>query len=122
MCTFKSDVVTDEGDRTTEQSRPPPSSSTVVVRLTSPTVKIQEVGSSVNFSCQAQSVMTTRRLPITWSKDGGQLPQGRSLVDDFRGILLITNLQMSDSGKYICETTDGVSTAQAIATLKVPGE
>lgn len=121
--TFELGIVSAGTGSTTEDPViPPPPNSTVIVRITSPTFKIQEVGSSVNFSCQAQSVMTTQRLPITWTKVGGPLPQGRSQVDNWSGILLITNLQMSDSGKYICETMDGVSTAQAIATLKVPGE
>ncbi|XP_049885171.1 basement membrane-specific heparan sulfate proteoglycan core protein-like isoform X3 [Pectinophora gossypiella] len=102
-------------------ARPPPPEPTIVVRITSPTIKIEEVGSSVNFTCQAQSRMTASRLPVQWTKDGGELPQGRSQVDARSGLLLITNLQLSDSGKYICQTSDGISTAQAIATLKVPG-
>ncbi|RVE42173.1 hypothetical protein evm_013174 [Chilo suppressalis] len=102
-------------------SRPPPPRPTVMVTITSPTIKIQEVGSSVNFTCQAESRMTRAGLPITWSKVDGYLPQGRTIVDDQMGMLLITNLQVSDSGKYVCQTNDGISTAQAYATLKVPG-
>lgn len=121
--TFKPDIVSGEPSGTTEgPPRPPLPDSTVMVRITSPTYKIQEVGSSVNFSCVAQSIMTNRRVPITWTKAGGSLPQDRSQVDNRRGLLLITNLQMSDSGKYICDTLDGVSTGQGIATLKVPSE
>ncbi|CAH0716594.1 unnamed protein product, partial [Brenthis ino] len=106
-------------DTTTMRPEPPPQS-TVVVKIVSPTIKIQKVGSTVNFTCEAQSPMTPTRLPVNWYKIDGYLPQGRSQVDRRRGLLLITNLQVSDSGKYICETSDGISTAQAIATLKVP--
>lgn len=105
----------------TTSMRPEPPRSTVRVKIVSPTIKIQKVGSTVNFTCEAQSRMTPRRLPVNWYKVDGNLPQGRSTVDERRGLLLITNLQVSDSGKYICETTDGMSTEQAIATLKVPG-
>ncbi|XP_028173989.1 basement membrane-specific heparan sulfate proteoglycan core protein isoform X3 [Ostrinia furnacalis] len=102
-------------------TRPPPPRTTVVVQITSPTIKIQEVGSSVNFTCQAQSRMTSGNLPVRWSKADGYLPQGRTQIDGRSGMLLITNLQVSDSGKYICQTSDGLSTAQAEAVLKVPG-
>ncbi|XP_037299981.1 basement membrane-specific heparan sulfate proteoglycan core protein isoform X7 [Manduca sexta] len=105
----------------TPEPRPPVPQTTVVVTITSPTIKIQEVGSSVNFTCEAYSRMTRNPLRVKWSKVAGQLPLGRSTVDELAGLLLITNLQISDSGQYVCETNDGVSTAQAIATLKVPG-
>ncbi|XP_045509969.1 basement membrane-specific heparan sulfate proteoglycan core protein isoform X5 [Colias croceus] len=116
------DCSTVEGDSSVDQTtRPPLPQSTVVVRITSPTIKIQELGSTVNFTCQARSRMVQRPLQISWSKADGYLPQDRIQIDQTNGILLITNLQISDSGKYICQTSDGISTAQAIATLKVPG-
>lgn len=102
-------------------TRLPPPQSSVVVKISLPTIKIQEVGSTVNFTCQAQSRMARSNLKINWYKADGNLPQDRTQIDERTGLLLITNLQVSDSGKYICETSDGFSTAQAIATLKVPG-
>ncbi|KAJ0183614.1 hypothetical protein K1T71_000037 [Dendrolimus kikuchii] len=109
----------DSSYTTTTQRTPMPP--TVVVKITSPTIRIQEVGSSVNFTCEAQSRMTSNPLRITWNKVDGVLPQGRSYVDEAYGILFITQLQISDSGQYVCTTTDGVSSGQAVATLKVPG-
>ncbi|XP_069364956.1 basement membrane-specific heparan sulfate proteoglycan core protein isoform X5 [Maniola hyperantus] len=102
-------------------TRGPPTQSTVVVRIRQPKIQIQEVGGTVNFTCQARSRMVRVPLQINWYKADGYLPQGRSQVDPTTGLLLITNLQVSDSGKYICQTTDGISTEQDIATLKVPG-
>ncbi|KAJ8737484.1 hypothetical protein PYW08_000079 [Mythimna loreyi] len=117
------DCSTIGGDSSVTEPPPntPPPEPTVVVQITSPTIKIQEVGSSVNFTCQAQSINSRIRLPVRWTKSDGELPLDRIQVDQNVGLLLITNLQVSDSGKYICETSDGINTAQAIATLKVPG-
>lgn len=122
---FGTDVTKLSGDSSKQDNgttRPPPPRTTVVVQITSPTIKIQEVGSSVNFTCQAQSRMTRGNLPVQWSKADGYLPQGRTQIDGRSGMLLITNLQISDSGVYICQTSDGISTARAEATLKVPGK
>ncbi|KAL0852381.1 hypothetical protein ABMA28_000578 [Loxostege sticticalis] len=114
-------ILGDSSKQDNGTTRPPPPRTTVVVQITSPTIKIQEVGSSVNFTCQAQSRMTRGNLPVQWSKADGYLPQGRTQIDGRSGMLLITNLQISDSGVYICQTSDGISTARAEATLKVPG-
>ena len=40
---------------------------------------------------------------ISWRKQGGQLPVGRSR--QINGALVITNLQQSDAGNYICTAT-----------------
>ena len=40
---------------------------------------------------------------ISWRKQGGQLPVGRS--QQINGALVITNLQQSDAGNYICTAT-----------------
>ena len=40
---------------------------------------------------------------ISWRKHGGQLPVGRSR--QINGALVITNLQQSDAGNYICTAT-----------------
>ncbi|XP_072931305.1 basement membrane-specific heparan sulfate proteoglycan core protein [Epargyreus clarus] len=111
----------EKGNEISTTTRPPPPSSTVDVRIINKSFVIQEVGSSVNFTCQASSLMTPTRLNVTWYKENGHLPQDRAQVDQRIGLLLITNLQVSDSGVYICQTTDGISTKQVKATLKVPG-
>ena len=51
---------------------------------------------------------------ISWTKQGGQLPVGRS--QQINGALMITNLQESDVGNYICTVT-GVSVFRDIETV-----
>ncbi|XP_045489882.1 basement membrane-specific heparan sulfate proteoglycan core protein isoform X8 [Pieris rapae] len=116
------DCSTVGGENSDDQTtRPVPPQSTVTVTITSPTIKIEEVGSTVNFTCMAQSVNVRGPLIVNWYKSDGELPQDRTQFDQDSGMLRITNLQVSDSGRYICQTSDGVSTNQAFATLKVPG-
>ncbi|XP_044164992.1 netrin receptor DCC-like isoform X2 [Acropora millepora] len=55
---------------------------------------------------------------ISWRKQGGQLPVGRS--QQINGALVITNLQQSDAGNYICTATSaGVFDVEAVTTLEI---
>ncbi|XP_048488585.1 basement membrane-specific heparan sulfate proteoglycan core protein isoform X3 [Plutella xylostella] len=102
-------------------TRPPPPQSTVTVRITSPTIKIQDVGGSVNFTCQAQSRYSNAPVPVTWKKADGYLPLDRTYIDEQAGLLRISNVQVSDSGRYICYAYGGISMEEASVTLRVPG-
>lgn len=108
----------DQNNILTTTSSPPPHS-TVSVRITSPTIKIQEIGNTVNFTCEAYTRNSRRPIHVRWSKLGGHLPLDRTYESN--GVLIISNLEESDSGVYICQATDGVSTNQDTVTLKVPG-
>lgn len=102
---------------------PPPARSTVTVRiLNRDIIRIEEVGSSVNFTCRAKSRIRNTPLQITWSKEDGNLPYDRVYADPYSGLLRITNLQVSDSGVYVCQSSDGISTGSESVTLKVPGK
>ncbi|XP_067018278.1 peroxidasin homolog isoform X2 [Acropora muricata] len=55
---------------------------------------------------------------ISWRKQGGQLPVGRSR--EINGALIITNLQQSDAGNYICTATSAyVFNVEAVTTLEI---
>lgn len=54
---------------------------------------------------------------VHWSKDGSSLPE--TAIDDGRGFLIITNLKVSDSGRYICEAQDGYSIVTKDITVTV---
>ncbi|XP_067017787.1 uncharacterized protein [Acropora muricata] len=55
---------------------------------------------------------------MSWRKQGGQLPVGRS--HQINGALVITNLQQSDAGNYICTATSAsVFGVEAVTALEI---
>ncbi|XP_015770842.1 PREDICTED: peroxidasin homolog [Acropora digitifera] len=73
------------------------------------------LSSAVRLNCSA----TGDPQPIiSWRKQGGQLPVGRS--QHINGALVITNLQQSDAGNYICTATSaGVFDVETVTTLEI---
>ncbi|XP_067017564.1 uncharacterized protein [Acropora muricata] len=73
------------------------------------------LSSTVRLNCSA----TGEPQPIiSWRKQGGQLPVGRS--QQINGALVITNLQQSDAGNYICTATSAsVFDVEAVTTLEI---
>ena len=71
--------------------------------------------SAVRLNCSA----TGDPQPIvSWRKQGGQLPVGRS--QHINGALVITNLQQSDAGNYICTATSAsVFDVEAVTALEI---
>lgn len=56
---------------------------------------------------------------VKWSKASGPLPN--RAVDDDRGHLIITDVRITDSGRYICEASDGHSIVTSSVDLTVGG-
>ena len=56
---------------------------------------------------------------ISWRKQGGQLPAGRS--QQINGALVITNLQQIDAGNYICTATSisVLRDVETVSTLEI---
>nr|CAH7733355.1 unnamed protein product [Callosobruchus chinensis] len=80
-------------------------------------IGIYEVGSTVRYTCSAKSQYSPRTVQVHWSKDGSNLPS--RAIDDGRGLLVITNLKVTDSGRYICEASDGYTIATSSVNLNV---
>ena len=100
---------------------PPDQPPTISVTISEPTIAILEVGKTAEFKCNARS-LTGRPVITSWSKEGGDLPYGRSR-DDGQGLLIITSVRVADSGTYVCTATDSVyGVAQRRAVLTVGGE
>lgn len=57
---------------------------------------------------------------IKWMKDGGLLPE--RAIDDGRGILVITDVKITDAGRYLCQASDGVSIVVEAYNLQVEGK
>lgn len=56
---------------------------------------------------------------MQWSKDGGYLSP--SVIDDGRGILVITNIREQDAGSYICQADNGYVVVTKHITINVGG-
>nr|CAD7195790.1 unnamed protein product [Timema douglasi] len=91
---------------TTTTLRPPPPP-TISISVSEPTIQIVDVGS-------------TRPVTLQWSKEGGELPRDRA-IDDRQGVLVITDVRVSDSGTYICAASDGLTIVTERAVLTVGG-
>ena len=65
-----------------------------------PSKKLASVGKTLTLNCSASG---DPQPIISWKKQGGQLPVGRS--EQRNGQLVITGLQLNDAGNYICVAT-----------------
>ncbi|KAG5900605.1 hypothetical protein JTB14_017460 [Gonioctena quinquepunctata] len=113
QCEFGPDVIPTTTEDSQTVTPPPP---TIQVTIQVPTIGIYAVGSTVRYNCSARSRVTPRSN-IIWRKADGELPS--RAIDNGRGILVITNLKISDSGRYICEANDGYSIVTSSVNLNV---
>lgn len=99
------------------KSTTPPPPLSMEITIVAPVIEIYKVGSTVRFNCSARSLLGRRPVSVQWTKDGASLPA--HAIDDGRGILVITNLRVSDSGRYICEAFDGYTVESKDITVTV---
>ena len=80
-----------------------------------PSKIVSMLSSTVKLNCNA----TGDPQPIiSWRKQGGQLPVGRS--QQINGALVITNLQQSDAGNYICTAASAsVFFIETVSSLEI---
>ncbi|XP_076237238.1 basement membrane-specific heparan sulfate proteoglycan core protein-like isoform X3 [Calliopsis andreniformis] len=91
----------------------------ILVYIEGPEFQIVEAGTTVRYHCSGRS-LDNGSLRIQWEKEGGELPSGRFVVDN-RGLLIIRDVRVSDSGIYVCQVSDGVFVAIKNITLAVGG-
>ncbi|XP_028137681.2 basement membrane-specific heparan sulfate proteoglycan core protein isoform X7 [Diabrotica virgifera virgifera] len=90
---------------------------TIEVTIEDTNIGIYEVGSSVRYNCSAKSRFVVRPVRINWRKADGDLPS--RAIDDGNGLLVITDLRVSDSGRYICEASDDYTIVTSSVDLNV---
>ncbi|XP_074627718.1 obscurin-like isoform X2 [Acropora palmata] len=80
-----------------------------------PSKIVSMLNSTVRLNCSATGDPQTI---ISWRKQGGQLPVGRS--QQINGALVITNLQQSDAGSYICTAASAsVFILETVTSLQI---
>ncbi|KAJ8967223.1 hypothetical protein NQ314_003001, partial [Rhamnusium bicolor] len=94
-----------------------PQPTTIFIEIQQHNIGIYEVGSTVRYNCTARSQIAPSTVRVQWRKDGGELPP--YAIDDGRGLLVITNLKVTDSGRYVCEAYDGYSIVTSSVDLNV---
>ncbi|CAG9863069.1 unnamed protein product [Phyllotreta striolata] len=105
-------ITTEYPDTTTVTNEP-----TIEVTIEDTNIGIYEVGGTVRFNCSARSRIAPVPMRIFWRKADGDLP--RQAIDDGAGLLVITNLRVSDSGRYVCEASDGHTIVTSSVNLNV---
>ncbi|XP_062558821.1 basement membrane-specific heparan sulfate proteoglycan core protein isoform X3 [Armigeres subalbatus] len=94
---------------------PPP---VIEVIVASPTIHIVEVGRQVQLGCTARYTVSKRPIEVRWNRQNGQLPN-RAYIQS--GTLIITDVQISDSGVYVCQAGSGPETTYQQVTVSVEG-
>uniref|UniRef100_A0AAG5CPX2 Basement membrane-specific heparan sulfate proteoglycan core protein n=1 Tax=Anopheles atroparvus TaxID=41427 RepID=A0AAG5CPX2_ANOAO len=92
-------------DNQYEPPRPePPENPVIEVVIDAPSIKIVEIGQEFRADCRARHILTQRPIEVQWTKKIGRMPD-QSYTD--RGTLVITNIQITDGGSYVCQATSG---------------
>uniref|UniRef100_A0A336LPI6 CSON010513 protein n=1 Tax=Culicoides sonorensis TaxID=179676 RepID=A0A336LPI6_CULSO len=106
------------GDRCQNPERPPiptrypPYQPNIRVTIREPKIQIVEKGEQITLTCSGYYIIERTQLPIRWYKEGGSL-SSRAYQDQYT--LYIKNIQIDDSGVYVCEATkDGESVSQKV--------
>ena len=74
-------------------------------------------GGTLKVNCSA---VGDPKPVISWRKEGGQLPAGRTAVTD--GSLSVTSLTEADAGVYVCVATSaGIATTETPVLVRVSG-
>ena len=83
----------------------------------SPAKLIARLGDTLSLNCSATG---DPQPVISWKKQGGQLPVGRS--QQTSSGLVLKNVRLIDAGNYICVATSaGVFDVETVTSLEVKG-
>ena len=91
----------------------------IVITMSEPTIQIVQIGQTVKFDCNARPRFdVSGPVRLSWAREVGELPSGRAR-DEGNGVLIITQVQTSDSGSYVCTATAGQYVVTSTTELTV---
>ncbi|XP_035902063.1 basement membrane-specific heparan sulfate proteoglycan core protein isoform X6 [Anopheles stephensi] len=94
----------------------PPRNPVIEISVSVPSIKIVEVGDDFRANCKAYHVITKNPIDVQWTRMNGRLPE-RAYID--RGTLVITNIQITDGGSYVCKAGSGTEVVYSQITINV---
>ncbi|XP_053672067.1 basement membrane-specific heparan sulfate proteoglycan core protein [Anopheles nili] len=97
----------------------PPRDPVIEVVINVPTIKIVEIGDEFRADCQAHHVVSKIPIDVQWTRVNGRLPE-RAYTD--RGTLIITNVQITDGGSYVCKAGSGADLVRKEVTISVTAQ
>ncbi|XP_022805447.1 uncharacterized protein LOC111342612 isoform X2 [Stylophora pistillata] len=83
--------------------------------VTPPTKVIEIISYNITVPCKASGDPQPK---ITWVKENGELPVGRSQVSE-DGTLKILNSKKEDAGRYVCTAASNQVIAKAVSTVEL---
>ena len=90
-----------------------------MITMSEPSIQIVQIGQTVRFDCNARPRFdVSGPLTVSWAREEGGLQPGRAR-DDGNGLLIITQVQTSDSGSYVCTATAGQFVVTSTTELTV---
>uniref|UniRef100_A0A182W103 Basement membrane-specific heparan sulfate proteoglycan core protein n=1 Tax=Anopheles minimus TaxID=112268 RepID=A0A182W103_9DIPT len=98
--------------RPTTPTRPP----VIEVVINVPSIKIVEIGEDFRADCRAHHIITQNPIDVQWTRMNGRMPE--SAYTD-RGTLVITNIQITDGGLYVCKAGSGAEVVYKQVTINV---
>ena len=77
----------------------------------SPERRLVAASKDVGFEC-GHNLDSSSTVLIYWQKDGGELSSSKRIEQNSKGILILRNVQQSDSGVYTCAVRSVTERAQ----------
>uniref|UniRef100_A0A182LXB6 Basement membrane-specific heparan sulfate proteoglycan core protein n=1 Tax=Anopheles culicifacies TaxID=139723 RepID=A0A182LXB6_9DIPT len=94
----------------------PPRNPVIEVVINVPSIKIVEIGEDFRADCKAHHIVTQNPIDVHWTRMNGRMPESAYTE---RGTLVITNIQITDGGLYVCKAGSGAEVVYKQVTINV---
>uniref|UniRef100_A0A182NMM6 Terribly reduced optic lobes n=1 Tax=Anopheles dirus TaxID=7168 RepID=A0A182NMM6_9DIPT len=118
VCNCREGYSGENCDNQVDQPRPPitPQNPVIEVVINAPTIQIVEIGDDFRADCRAHYIVTKNPIEVQWTRLNGRMPE-RAYTD--RGTLVITDIQITDGGSYVCKAGSGTEVVYKQVTINV---